>query len=114
MISGIKLTNVIKASCGCIVIPLVESQQQGCHNCILLKSCDGEQRWSFSMQIFESWKINVDPAHKYVSQDDFPRPLTDVEFARLVAALNTLIRVGYETQELAVSLNRIANVKIPD
>lgn len=96
------LSPFVKASCGCVVIPLDRTNAVGNAECILIKACDSEDGGlSFHFRGFEPWKVKFDPVcTKYSAQTPTPRPLGESETAHMVESLGTLVQMGNEAGNL--------------
>jgi hypothetical protein len=108
----------IRASCGCIVIPLFgpdEVALQGpalkhaiLRPCVCVHACesDSESRlWSFRERHYESYKVVHFPDFAYPEAGRPPAPLSEAETVAAIRSLSTLVIAGHAAYRLAGALN---------
>lgn len=104
----------IKATCGCVVIPLSEPQidPKASVDCILFKPCDGDSgNWCFSTRKFESYRVFVHAGYKYHETEALPRPLNENETKVVIRSFSALVDIAYKAIEVNNSLHWIGQWK---
>jgi hypothetical protein len=103
----------VKASCGCIVIPLhkLSDKIDDYMVCILIKPCDGEGDWCFHERPFEPCKVIKDENVDYSGRSAEPRLLDEAETAEAIKEINKLVCLGYRALQISGALNSIDLLK---
>ncbi len=102
----------VKASCGCIVIPLHHPSKSfpDMMQCILIEACDRDgyanTKWSFNVRDMESHKVVYDQKHNYRG-DVIPHELDEEWTLSIIRSICTLMVIGGKALELTSALDMI-------